>query len=456
MHTASRLLLSVLVLASSLAAQPWHVDAARLRGLAQDSDHQVWAIGYSPSQGIYRWGDDRWNPVDVDGIPNNSEPIVIAGGSDGAVYCLWRSALGVHALTRHRGNTSNLLAQFAGSLSPSASIFVDLQGNVWITEAGPHIYRVTSQGKAECIYTIPDDDYMAFGPTRGPGRMFNPVYAVGDGEGRIWFWSGGFPTKTNLNSIQGLLIYDGESFKNYPRLVDVSYDKVSALEPDDSEHMWMSMVENGLYRVDIKALTAAAVSDPEPGAFRYVNRIFRNGEATYVVTMSPAGMDPEPGGEGRFGSMWRLRDGEWKRLVNGLDMRTENGQDPIRPFVATPAGLWVGAYGTGPWFIPHGLGQPVHIDWHYGYPLAGSDCLIPLPDGRLLLATPDLGSVAVMPADLLAAFQSTTGIRYAKPLANIYPGWARSPLGHAVQQRQSSERMGWKELEYPPSALCCD
>ena len=415
MHSASRLLLSILVLVPSLAAQPWHVDAARLRGLAQDSDHQVWAIGYSPSQGIYHWGDDRWNPVNVDGVPNNAEPIAITGGSDGAVYCLWSSTLGAHAVTRHRGNTSNPLAQVTGSLSPFASIFIDPRGNVWITEAGPHIYRVTPQGKAECIYTIPDDDYVAFGPTQEPQQMFNPVHAIGDSLGRIWFWSGGFPTKTNFNSIQGLLIYDGEGFKSYPHLVDVPYNKVSALDSDDAEHMWMSMAENRLYRVDIKTLTAAAVSDPEPGAFRHVNRIFRNGDATYVVSLPPAVMDPEPGGEGRIGALWRLRDGEWKRVVNGLDMRPQIGIDPIRPFVATPAGLWVGAYGTGPWLIPPGAGQPVHIDWHYNYPLAGSESLISLPDGRLLLATSELGSIALKPADLLAAFQSTAGIRTLNP-----------------------------------------
>ena len=415
MHTVSCLLLSILFLVPSLAAQPWHVDPARLRGVEQDSDQQVWAIGYSPSQGIYRWGDDRWNPVNVDGIPNNSQPMAIASGSDGAVYCLWSSDVGTHAVTRHRGNTSNLLAQFTGSLARFASIFVDPRGNVWITEWGPHIYRLTPQGKAECIYTIPDDDYVAFGPTRGPGRMFNPVYATADALGRIWFWSGGVPTRTNLNSPQGLLIYDGESFKSYPHLVDVSYNKVSALEPDDHDHMWMSMADNRLYRVDTKTLTAAPVPDPEPGAFRYVQRIFHIGAETYVVTTSSAGSVPEPGGEGRLGSLWRLRDGKWKRVVNGLDMRPEIAVDPNRPFVATPAGLWVGAYGTGPGLIPGGSGEPVHIDWHYNYPLAGSEGLIQLPDGRLLLVASELGSVAVKPGDLLAAFQSTAGIRTLNP-----------------------------------------
>jgi hypothetical protein len=403
-------------LAASLAAQPWRVEPAKLRGVGQDSTGQVWAIGYAPSLGLFRWESDKWNSIFVDGLPSNSQPMAIARGSDGAVYCVWSAGEETHSLTRHQGTTSKVQAQFIGPLANFPNIFGDAHGNVWITEMGPHIYRVTPQGKAECIYTIPDDDYVAFGPTRGPRRMFNPVYATGDALGHIWFWSGGVATRTNLVSLQGLLIFDGESFKSYPHLTGVSYEKVSALEPGGPERMWMSLADDRLYQVDTKTLTPAAVLEPEPRAFRYVRRISYAGQETYVVSISPAVPVPEPSGEGRFGVLWRLRNGEWKRVVNGLDMRPELPQDPIRPFVATPAGCWVGAYGTGPWFIPAGSGEPVHIDWHYDFPLDESEGLLQLPDKRLLLVDSTRGSIAANAADLLAAYQSPPEIRTLNPL----------------------------------------
>lgn len=230
MHTVSRLLVSILCLVPSMAAQPWRMDSAKLSGVGQDSTGQVWAIGYAPSLGLYRWEGDKWSSV-VDGLPGNAQPMAIASGSDGAVYCVWSAGEATHSLTRHLGISSKVLARFTGSLATFPSIFGDVHGNVWITEMGPHIYRVTPEGKAECIYTIPDDEYVAFGPTRGPRRMFNPVYATGDALGRIWFWSGGVAIRTNLISLQGLLIYDGESFKTYPHLVGVSYEKVSPSSP---------------------------------------------------------------------------------------------------------------------------------------------------------------------------------------------------------------------------------
>jgi hypothetical protein len=135
------------------------------------------------------------------------------------------------------------------------------------------------------------------------------------------------------------------------------------------------------------------------------------------------GLNPvtERSGEGRFGVLWRRQDGEWKRVINGLDMRSQTLMDPRRSFVLTPEGLWLGAYGTGPWFIPAGQGEPVHIDWRYGFSLPGSENLTALPDGRLLVVAAATGSMAVKPADLLASFQSPANVRSLNPLRVFVP-----------------------------------
>jgi streptogramin lyase len=392
------------------------VELAKFRGVAQDSTGQVWAIGYAPSLGLYRWGDDTWNPAFVSGVPDNAEPMTIASGSDGAVYCIWNSGPSANTVTRHQGSASNVLAELSGSLGRSTNIFVDPQGNVWITENGPNIYRVTPHGKAECVYAIPDDDYVAYGPTRGPRQMFDPIYAMGDAEGHIWFWSGGVPQRSNYISLEGLLIYDGAGFTHHTHIVDDPYEKVSALAPDDSGHMWMAVADNRLYRVDTKTFAAVPVPEPGPEAFRYVSRVFNAGGKTYVIFTSPAGPVPEPSGEGRFDGVWRRSNGVWKRVVTGLDMRPAIFQDPVRPFLATPTGIWISAYGTGPWFIPDGSGEPVHVDWRYNYPLDGAEGMIQLSDGRVLFVAAERGSIAVKPGDLLGAFQSNAEIRTLNPL----------------------------------------
>ena len=147
---------------------------------------------------------------------------------------------------------------------------------------------------------------------------------------------------------------------------------------------------------------------------------------TYVVSANGSMPVAERSGEGRIGVLWRLQDGEWKRVVNGIDMRPQTIIDSPRSFLATPAGLWLGAYGTGPWFIPAGPGEPVHIDWRYGYSLDESEGLMALPDGRLLLVAATSGSMAcgstaVMPAELLAAFQSPAEVRTLNPLRAFVP-----------------------------------
>jgi streptogramin lyase len=158
MRTVSRLLLCVLCLAPSLAAQSWPVDSTRLGAWAQDSTGQVWGIGSMMSSELYRWEGDKWNPFAAQGVSSPYAPSALASGPDGAVYCLWSSGDEEHVVTWQKGSASKVLAHFTGEINRfSPSIFVDPKMNVWITEAGIHIYRITPEGKAECVYTIEFD-----------------------------------------------------------------------------------------------------------------------------------------------------------------------------------------------------------------------------------------------------------------------------------------------------------
>jgi len=402
------------------------VDPTRLNALAQDSTGQVWGIGAFMSTDLYRWEGSDWNSVSVKGVTENSRPFALASGPDGVVYCLWSAGEGAHTVTWHQGSVSKTLVQFTGDLAFAPNIFVDANKNIWITGRGIHIYRITPAGKAERAYTIEYDHRYDANLPKGARLNFDPVYATADGQGRIWFWSGGLRGGGGVPSLEGILIFDGKNFDHHPSIRGVPAKRFSAVEPEDAEHMMLSAVPDHLYRIDTKTLTAEVVPEPTSHAFRFVQKIFHAGRATYVVSAEGSMPVAERSGEGRIGVLWRLQDGEWKRLVNGIDMRPATIIDAPRSFLATPAGLWLGAYGTGPWFIPAGPGEPVHIDWRYGYSLDESEGLMALPDGRLLLVAAtsgsmDCGSTAVMPADLLAAFQSPPGVRTLNPLRAFVP-----------------------------------
>jgi hypothetical protein len=313
------------------------------------------------------------------------------------------------------------VAQFTGDLADRASLFVDSSRNIWITEKGIHIYRITPDGKTDCVYTIEyDHRYDANLPKRA--RLnFNPVHATEDGQGRIWFWSGGLGGGGGVPSLVGLLIFDGKNFDHYPSFPGVPAKRFSAFGPDGADHMLLAAPAEHLYRIDIKTLTATVVPEPAPNTFRFVQQIFHAERATYVITSEEELPVAERGGEGRIGALWRLENGECKRLITGIDMRPQTIVDPLRSFLATPTGLWLGAYGTGPWFIPSGPDAPVHIDWRYGYSLDGSEGVMGLPGERLLLVATTNGSmacgtIAVKSAELLADFQSPVEVRTLNPL----------------------------------------
>jgi streptogramin lyase len=415
MRTTQHLLICIMLLATNLAAQSPQVDLTRINAMAQDSTGTVWGIARAANSDLFQWKGDKWGPVAPGGVPENSRPAALASGPDGAVYCLWNAAEHEHTVTWHSGTVTKTLARFSGDLADIAYIFVDPKKNVWITERGVHIYRISPQGKAECVYTIEYDRRYESNLPPGGRMNFDSVFAMADGQGSIWFWSGG-PQGGGIPALNGILIFDGKNFDLHTNFPGPPLKRYFAVEPDGADHMWIAGARDHLYRVSTRTLAAEVVPDPESNAFRFVQKIFHAGRATYIITAEGSMPVPERSGEGRIGILWQQQGGEWKRVVNGLDMRSAHLTDPLRSFATTPAGLWLGAYGTGPWLIPAGPGEPVHIDWRYGFPLEESEGLMALPDGRLLVVAASTGSMALKPADLLNAFQPPTNVRTLNPL----------------------------------------
>ncbi len=416
MCTLLRSIICFLFLAPSLAAQPWRVDSTKITDALQDSEGWVWGFAYYAGSGLYSWEGDAWKPLGAVGFPGNAWPVALARGPDGAVYCLWNIDQQTHAVTWHKGTSSKLLTRFTGHLADRPLIFVDQSKTVRLTEDGRDIFRVSPQGKVERVYTIANNQFLEDGRPENDQSGFNPVYATADARGRIWYWSDCLAGGINIASLEGVLIFDGGKFEHHPRIAGLPDKKLSIVAPDDADHMWMAVADDQLYKVDINTLAATPVPQPYPQAFRYVQNIFHINQETYLVSGSVWQAVPERSGDGRSGALWRLRNGKWERLVNGLDMRPAPAQQMLRPLLSTEAGLWVGAFGNGPWFIPSGQGKRSLIDWHYHFPLDGSEGLFQLQDGRLLIVSANQGSIVLKPADLLAAFQSPPEVTTLNPL----------------------------------------
>jgi streptogramin lyase len=419
MRIVLRLLVCIICVAPCLAAQPWQVDSTKIGGAVQDSTGRIWGFGAHPNLGVYRWEGEKWLSLSVAGVPDKAWPWVVTLGSDGAVYFLWSDGSENIAVSRHQETAGKLLVRFAGHLRDRPRIFVDPGGNIWITEQGRRIFRVTSQGKAECVYTITDDQFLEHGRPKSENWAFNPICATADGRGRVWFWSNSLAGRTDWASLQGVLVFDGVKFEHHAQLAGVPDKKLSVIEADGAEHMWLAVVDDQLYRADINKLTGMPAAQSASSAFRYVQKIFRTGQETYVISGPVFPPVPERNGGGRFGVLWRLLNGEWTRVVNGLDMRPESFQQPFRPYLATDGNLWLGTFGCGPWVIPKGDRNPTLVDWHYNYPLDGSEGLFQLENGRMLILSANQGSLAVKQAELLSVFQSPPEVSTLNPLRTL-------------------------------------
>ncbi len=449
MRTLQRLLLCIICLAPSLAAQTWQVEPTKISGTAQDSTGQVWGINRIGGGSLSRWEENNWKSVAPVDVPVHSQLKTLARGTDGAVYGVWDAGADT-LVSRHEGAASKLLARFTERLRDRPNIFVDARGNAWVTGQGKHIFRVSPQGAAECVYTIPDSQFLEGTRPRYDDSPYNPIYATPDGQGRIWFWSNSLAGRKNWASLQGVLIFDGEKVEHHPQIAGVPDNRFSIVAPDDADSMWLAVADDQLYRVDIHTLTATPVPAPHAQAFRYVQKIFQAGQDTYVVSGPVSQPVPEMSGDGRSCVLWRLRSGAWTRVINGLDMGPDSYQQPRRPFVETEGNLWLGAFATGPWFIPEGQHNPVLVDWRYGNPLDGSEGLFLLADGRLLITSRNQGSIAVSPTELLANPQAPTEVRTLNP-TNMLIQDARGHLQGvlAAEGNAFSDWDGHKWTEHP-------
>ncbi len=335
--------------------------------LAQDGEGIVWAYSRAESNRLYRFDGTRWSEERAGFADGTSAmPAGLARTADGAVACVWRVDDTHLAVTRHRGDISGAPVTGQGFVSGSGlevAPFADSQGRLWITGRTPQISWIDSDGRAR-YYRIPPE--QSAHPAKN-WQECNSIFAAEDGQGRVWAWTNEYAGGPGPSAIRGVLIFTEEEVRQVAEFEELGQARYTAMIRRDDTHLWIGVLNRGLYSIDIDTMRAEPVPEPEPGAFRCVAQMFTAGDDLYLVAEVK-----------RVNALWRMRDGKWTCLQRRLDTWNE----AARPWLASEAGLLIGAQ-PSPWLLPED-GPPVRLDWRHGVALDGLRGAVRMADGKTL------------------------------------------------------------------------
>ena len=347
------LLLCLLGFGSAFAQEPpYLVDAV------QDGHGILWAYCHGATDALYHFDGKLWTQEALPpGLPENVTPEGIAKMTDGAVACIWRVPNERMAVTRHAERASLLGIAENKILNSDLRTrpLADSRNRLWITDATPRIYRVDAGG-TKVVHEITPDELDSPGHAKSG---YNEVHAAEDGKGRVWVWSD--PAASNYASLRGVLVFTDDHGEIHDLTSSLKKGaRVLAIARADERHMWVTVGNDGLYRVDIDTFALERLPDPAPKALCCVHELFVDGGDLYAVE------DVVVSGR----TLWRLRDGQWTKSLALLD-DTQSGNWLSRSWLPIKEGLLVQSYPSNPWFIPR-EGEPARFSWRSGFPLEGA------------------------------------------------------------------------------------
>jgi hypothetical protein len=466
----------LLCLARPAAAQVPAVDTTQITSVAQDSTGVIWATG-QPRAGIpailYRWQADHWaaDPARPD-IPGAWAQGVWPGPQGGVVVAWSSGRPPGTTFTWQRGNEVKILGEIEAVTTPTSSgystryfespeVTTTSSGEVLITGNSPDIYRAGPGGDIHLAYTIQPRQYLPHRQFLDQRASYLPLHATRDAQGRAWIWSG-LPARVVVAGavMRGFLLANGEGFDYHAQLPGLPNGQLTCLGRWDKNHLAAGIVDDGLYTIDTSTLTARRVTEPEPGAFRFIQQMFNVGNDRYVIASDFGLAQVAIRGSAPFGVLWRSRHRRWEKLLTGLDEANNFRYQALRPRLTTAEGLWLAGLTRGVWFIPSGRGKrrvdrrngaPQHIDWKQGFPLDTAQHLFALQDGSFLAV--DLSparTVAVTPNSLLTSAAPAGDLQVIDPFTTLQPDQRRHIWGMLTVDGQAlDEWNGEKWTAHP-------
>jgi hypothetical protein len=514
-------LLSVLGPAPAYA-QIKHITTPSIWNTARDSTGRIWGNALDQNRALYGWQGGQWQKVDFS-TDGKFTPILLTQRPNGTVICLWRSEqpsaqhvaqpdthpdtqagsggvtktntkpvnenLKDYKVSEHRGQSSRFIAAFSAELEWNP-VLIASKDELWLTKGVREIYRINrlSGGDAsqngrplqtnlqtklqpnksfKPVYTLGANQLFRSGKAQYWDKATNPLRAVIDGQGRIWFFSDVWSNGGNSYMLRGVLVWDGRRFTHHRTLAGLHLDGLPAkpcgintLAVKDANHLWLALSDRGLYELDTRILKARHIVEPAPKAFQYIQQITAVGRDWYVVSGSRWGDDAAYDESVRTGNLWLLRGGRWRLLHSGLDKAGDelwNGpQMTPRPFLDTTQGLWVGAFGGSAWFLPHpqpdsrpklqpdsqlnfrSASPSVAVDWRRGLQFHSVDRFFAVGNGRVLAHSLQ-GSALITDTRALLARKGSSQVTTFR----TYCGLVQDRSGHL-----------WGALSLKGKALC--
>lgn len=381
--------------------QPPHPDATLIRMSAQDSTGAVWAISCQQGK-LLRWQAGRWNPAPAE-MTIAGFPCGVWDGPDGGVVVGWNSPPTGYSFTWHRGDQFKRFGELRGPASILRA-FTTLPGNFWVITDQREVYRLAGNGNFVRVFAFSPDQFFPYQHTPQGASVNDPILAATAGKDETWFWGEAFGRYVNDATLEGLLVYDGNTFQYHRTITGLPDTKLTFLGPAGKGRMWAGLLTGGLYSIDVQSLTAQPIEEPEPNAFRRATSVFNYGKDLYVV-VNPYMSVVSESMEHRFSSvLWRRHNGQWQKVLDGVDDTYQPTMGTDRPWLAGAHGFWLGSLAAGMWWLPEGAGNPRLINWQQGFPLENVNRLYKLPDGQVLAVDYSASrSVAMPPSPLVAA-----------------------------------------------------
>ena len=152
----------------------------------------------------------------------------------------------------------------------------------------------------------------------------------------------------------------------HPEITGIHGDWFHFLQQKDKTHLWLGVLDEGLFEIDVDTLQAQPFPLPPNQKFHRIDTFFEIGSDFYLLDC-----------EGIKVALWRYRAEKWECLIEKLDTQLTYR----RSWANLDAGLLISGE-PSPWLIRENS-PPVNLDWHYGLSAKSLQNLRRRPDGSL-------------------------------------------------------------------------
>lgn len=354
--------------------------------LARAADGSVWGIRLEVGNEIQVLVDQYWQRHRLADMDAKSRPVALETFEDGDVGCLWMDGSKGEdhwLVTRHGHETLELFANFQAKLrEPVLHGFKDR--SVVITESGRTVVLVPPEGKIQ-VSMLSEQMFLPPDHKQEDGSLSKdhaPIHALHDSHGILWLWSPSWVRQTWMWRLNGLARIGPDKSATRFALGDTS-PAITSVVPWDEKHLAVAAAGVGLLLLNTEGETKAErMPVPNVEGFKYIEQIFKDGDAWYVVTM-PRPTETGVSISNTYPSVLFTRttkfydgsvpvcalvkylDGKWSLTHDGL------GMEPVtnRAWLPTTKGLLLASDKGPPWLFPNGGGVARRISPTKTYPL---------------------------------------------------------------------------------------